>query len=213
VRERFPNIDASLRPLGIDMTREPIPVVPAAHYMCGGVQAALDGRTTLDGLLALGETACTGLHGANRLASNSLLEGLVFGARAAAAMLQPSTPAALVGTDVHELRLPEGGGDALPSAYEIRDLMWRAVGLLRTHAGLQRASDALAQAARSATIAVRRHPCDPELARVANIATVGWLIATAALRRTESRGSHFRTDFPAHDDLHWSKHISDRLQI
>ena len=128
-------------------------------------------------------------------------------------MRQPSTPAVLVGADVRELRLPEGGGVALPSAYEIRDLMWRAVGLLRTHADLQRASDALAQLARSATIAVQRRPCDSERARVLSIATVGWLIATAALRRTESRGSHFRTDFPARDDLHWSKHISNRLQI
>jgi L-aspartate oxidase len=213
VQRRFPTITRATAQAGLDLARDRIPVSPAAHYLMGGVETDLDGRTSIAQLFAAGEVACTGVHGANRLASNSLLEGLVFGARAAAAMLQPLAPAVLTGADVRECRLPEGGGDALPSAYEIRDLMWRAVGLLRTQAGLQRASDALAQAVRSATIAVRGHPCDPERARVANIATVGWLIATAALRRTESRGSHFRTDFPARDDLHWSKHISDRLQI
>ena len=213
VQRRFPTITRATAQAGLDLARDRIPVSPAAHYLMGGVETDLDGRTSIAQLFAAGEVACTGVHGANRLASSSLLEGLVFGARAAAAMLQPLAPAVLTGADVRECRLPEGGGDALPSAYEIRDLMWRAVGLLRTQAGLQRASDALAQAVRSATIAVRGHPCDPERARVANIATVGWLIATAALRRTESRGSHFRTDFPARDDLHWSKHISDRLQI
>ncbi len=213
VRGRFPTIARATAQAGLDLARDRIPVSPAAHYLMGGVETDLDGRTSIAQLFAAGEVACTGVHGANRLASNSLLEGLVFGARAASAMLQPSTPAALAGADVRELRLPEGGGDAPPSEYEIRDWMWRAVGLLRTHADLQRASAALEGAAGSATIAVRGRPCDPELGRVANIATVGWLIATAALRRTESRGSHFRTDFPARDDLHWSKHISDRLQI
>jgi L-aspartate oxidase len=213
VRRRFPTLARATAQAGLDLARDRIPVSPAAHYLMGGVETDLDGRTSIAQLFAAGEVACTGVHGANRLASNSLLEGLVFGARAAAAMLQRSTPAALAGADVRELRLPEGRGDALLSAYEIRDLMWRAVGLLRTHVDLQRASTALERAAGSATIAVRGRPCDPELGRVANIVTVGWLIATAALRRTESRGSHFRTDCPARDDLHWSKHISDRLQI
>jgi L-aspartate oxidase len=210
---RFPTIARATAQAGLDLARDRIPVSPAAHYLMGGVETDLDGRTSIAQLFAAGEVACTGVHGANRLASNSLLEGLVFGARAAAAMLQPSTPFVLAGGDMRELRLPEGGHDAVPSAYGIRDLMWRAVGLLRTHTGLQRAVTALEQAAGFATTAGRMRPCDPELRRVANIATVGWLIATAALRRTESRGSHFRTDFPARDDLHWSKHISDRLQI
>jgi L-aspartate oxidase len=213
VRRRFPTIARATAQAGLDLARDRIPVSPAAHYLMGGVETDLDGRTSIAQLFAAGEVACTGVHGANRLASNSLLEGLVFGARSAAAMLQPLTPAVFAGDDLRELRPLEGGGDALPSAYEIRDLMWRAVGLLRTHADLQRASAALERAAGTATIAVRRRPCDPELGRVATIATVGWLIAAAALRRTESRGSHFRTDFPARDDLHWSKHISDRLQI
>jgi L-aspartate oxidase len=213
VQRRFPTITRATAQAGLDLARDRIPVSPAAHYLMGGVETDLDGRTSIAQLFAAGEVACTGVHGANRLASNSLLEGLVFGARAAAAMLQPLAPEVLAGADVCECRLPEDGGDALPSAYEIRDLMWRAVGLLRAHAGLQRAVTDLARAAGSATAVRRAHPCDPELDRVANIATVGWLIAKAALRRSESRGSHFRTDFPARDDLHWSKHISDRLQI
>jgi L-aspartate oxidase len=213
VQHRFPTIARATTRAGLDLARDRIPVSPAAHYLMGGVETDLDGRTSIDRLFAAGEVACTGVHGANRLASNSLLEGLVFGARAAAAMLQPSTRALFAGTDVRELRLPEAAADALPSAYEIRDLMWRAVGLLRTRAGLERAVTVLEHAAGSATTARRVRPCDPEVGRVANIATVGWLIARAALRRTESRGSHFRTDFPARDDLHWSRHISDRLQI
>jgi L-aspartate oxidase len=213
VRRRFPTIARACAQAGLDLAHDRIPVSPAAHYLMGGVETDLDGRTSIPRLFAAGEVACTGVHGANRLASNSLLEGLVFGARAAAAMLRPSLSAALASTDVHELRLTEGGGDTLLSAYEIRDLMWRAVGLLRAHAGLEHAVGNLRRAAGSATAAHRVRSCDPELCRVANIATVGWLIARAALRRTESRGSHFRTDFPERDDLHWSKHISDRLQI
>jgi L-aspartate oxidase len=213
VQRRFPTIARATAHAGLDLARDRIPVSPAAHYLMGGVETDLDGRTSIEKLFAAGEVACTGVHGANRLASNSLLEGLVFGARAAAAMLRPSTRAVFAGTDVRELRLPDAAADVLPSAYEIRDLMWRAVGLLRTHAGLQRAVTALEQAAGSATTARRARPCDPEVGRVENIAIVGWLIARASLRRTESRGSHFRTDFPARDDLHWSKHISDRLQI
>jgi L-aspartate oxidase len=213
VHRRFPTIARATALAGLDLAGDRIPVSPAAHYLMGGVETDLDGRTSIAQLFAAGEVACTGVHGANRLASNSLLEGLVFGARAAAAMLQPSTPVAFAGADVREFRLPEGGGDALPSAYEIRDLMWRAVGLLRSHLGLQRAVTDLARAAGAAAAARRVRPYDPDVDRVANIATVGWLIARAALRRTESRGCHFRADFPARDDLHWSRHISDRLQI
>ena len=131
VRRRFPTIARACAQAGLDLARDRIPVSPAAHYLMGGVETDLDGRTSIPRLFAAGEVACTGVHGANRLASNSLLEGLVFGARAAAAMLRPSSSAALASTDVHELRLTEGGGDTLLSAYEIRDLMWRAVGLLR----------------------------------------------------------------------------------
>jgi len=212
VRTRFPTIAQTCAQAGLDLARDRIPISPAAHYLMGGVETDLDGRTSVPGLFAAGEVACTGVHGANRLASNSLLEGLVFGARAADAMARPvAQPGALAALEVERTARPDGDAGAVPSAYEVRDLMWRAVGLLRTRATLERAVAELMRWAGAAAAARRIHPCDPEVRRVSSIATVGWLMARAALRRTESRGGHFRTDFPSRDDLHWRKHISDRL--
>ena len=210
VRVRFPTIAEMCAQSGLDLARDRIPVSPAAHYVMGGIETDLDGRTSIPGLFAAGEVACTGVHGANRLASNSLLEGLVFGVRAAAAMVGPAMPPVLSSVDVEQVpRPPEGDGNAVPSAFEVRDLMWRAVGLLRGHDGLQHAIVSLERWLGAATAARRIHTCDSELRRVTSIVTAGWLMARAALRRTESRGSHFRTDFPERDDLHWRKHIAD----
>ena len=211
VRTRFPTIAAACARAGLDLARDPVPVSPAAHYVMGGVATDLDGRTSVEALFAAGEVACTGVHGANRLASNSLLEGLVFGARAAAAMAAGSLPATLDSFSVVDASLPPADAGSVPSVDEVRDLMWR-------HAGLRRAAPALESAV--ATLsgwvgAVRRStrscPKDLELQRISSMATVGWVMARAALRREESRGSHFRTDFPSRDDLHWKKHISDRF--
>jgi L-aspartate oxidase len=188
----------------------------------GGVQTDEWGRTSLPGLFAAGETACTGVHGANRLASNSLLEGLVFGARAAEAMQQPAQAAALRedrGWKMAPAEKPATASptpptsdvDSLGATEAIRTLMWRGAGLFRTRAGL---SDAVAELDRSyadTLAAMNRGVANAEAWKRFNLLTVARLIARAALRRQESRGGHFREDFPARDDLHWRIHLADKI--
>lgn len=207
VRRRFPTISAMCATLGLDLARDPIPVGPAAHYMMGGVETDIWGRTSLGGLFAAGEVACTGVHGANRLASNSLLEGLVFGARAAAAM-QGLPAAAAMGRDRVAAGVLGSGARHQSShqppatSREIRDLMWRAVGLFRSREGLE---DAVARL-EAAETAGASTSADAPLRRAL---TVARLIARAALRREESRGAHFREDFPERNDAAWKRHIVD----
>src|SRR6185503_7043451 len=208
VTRRFPTIAAMCTQVGLDLARDPIPVGPAAHYIMGGVDTDEWARTSVPGLYAAGEVACTGVHGANRLASNSLLEGLVFGARAAQAMTEAPRAAPLksdrVGTgDCPPSRLPRLSRQ--PTAPdEIRALMWRAVGLFRTRQGLAAAVEALDRAS------VPASPATAEEWRQCNLVTVARLVARAALRREESRGGHFRADFPERDDLHWKIHVVDQ---
>lgn len=209
---RFPTIAAVCREAGLDLARDRIPVGPAAHYMMGGVETDLDGRTSIRGLFAAGEVACTRVHGANRLASNSLLEGLVFGRRAGEAMQGPIASSRLAPPVSRPL--PEAGGAppaAALSREDVRDLMWRAVGLFRSREGL---SDAVRQldASIAALEAVPEARADEQAWRHMSLAAVARLVARAALRREESRGGHFRADFPARDDLHWKVHVSDALR-
>jgi L-aspartate oxidase len=211
VRGRFPTIAEACRQAGLDLATDRIPISPAAHYMMGGVETDLDGRTSLAGLFAAGEVACTGLHGANRLASNSLLEGLVFGARAAQAMAGAIQRADLFAVAAPDAVVDVPGNPRVPDAFAVRDFMWRNVGLLRSAEHLQPAVAQL-QSWRSAVVAARRRPsADRDLWRVASLVTVGLLIARAALRREESRGGHFRTDFPQRDDIKWARHVADVL--
>jgi L-aspartate oxidase len=216
VRRRFPTITEMCRTVGLDLARDHIPVGPAAHYIMGGVDTDEWGRTSLAGLYAAGEVACTGLHGANRLASNSLLEGLVFGARAAEAMQHARRPALLKADRVvagGSWLTPRQNGDAGGGARQasaldvdaVRDLMWRAAGLFRTKDDLQTAVAALARADAQA------FPPSPEGWRLRNLITVAGLIARAALRREESRGGHHRADFPKRDDRAWRVHIADQI--
>jgi L-aspartate oxidase len=200
IRSRFPNIDRRLRALGIDMTREPIPVVPAAHYMCGGVRATLGGRTDLDGLFAIGEVACTGLHGANRLASNSLLEALV-GAHHAAGEVR----ARLEGVGAAPTAQPWHAGGTRPPREEVvsdhnwdsvRRVMWDLVGIVRSDERLAFASRRLALLAEEIERDYARLRLSPDLVELRNIALVGGLIVASAARRRESRGLHFNLDHP-----------------
>jgi L-aspartate oxidase len=190
--ERFPTVFEGCRQHGLDPRVEPIPAAPAAHYHMGGVDVDLDGRTSVPGLWAAGEVACTGVHGANRLASNSLLEALVFGARVArsvgdvlphlrrpARVLEPS-PLALAGD----------GDPAVAAGTAIRRVMWEKVGLVRTGAGLREAL---------AAIETLTGSIPHGAAEALNRATVARLVATAALARVESRGAHFRADHPLAD--------------
>lgn len=208
VWRRFPTITAAVRQAGLDLATDLIPVSPAAHYVMGGIETDLHGRTSLAGLFAAGEVACTGLHGANRLASNSLLEGLVFGARAAEAMQASPHRPALFAETVDGLRLAPRQGP-IPSAADVQELLWRAAGLVRERAVLERAVERLGGWHAATVAAQLTAPADRELGRVASLVTVGHLIARAAMRREESRGGHFRADFPKRDDIHWRKHIAD----
>lgn len=192
--ERFPTIDATVRRHGLDWTREPIPVSPAAHYFMGGVRTDLWGRTSVPGLLAVGEVACNGLHGANRLASNSLLEGAVYGRRVVDAAL--AAPAAAEPPDDEwaaptSLRLVDDA-PALSRA-DLQQLLWDAAGLRRDEQGLAAALDVLSAAGGTGDVASG----DVKALEDANLRLVGAAVVASALARRESRGGHFRTDFPS----------------
>jgi L-aspartate oxidase len=215
VKARFPTIYERCLELGIDITREPIPVVPAAHYMCGGVTSDLHGRTSLPGLWVAGETACTGLHGANRLASNSLLEGLVFGRRAAAKIEQDRDRGTRPVPEVPDWAT----GSAVPSDEavvvahnwdEIRRLMWNYVGIVRSTARLRRAAGRVALLEQEIREYYWKHLVTRDLLELRNIATVAELIISSASTRHESRGLHYMIDYPNSEDRFASDTVAKR---
>ncbi len=204
--KRFPSIYARCLSLGIDMARDLIPVVPAAHYFCGGVEASVDGRTAMRGLYACGEVACTGLHGANRLASNSLLEALVCAYRMAEH---------LGGEPRHDIRridIPEWEcGSAVPSDEsivlehnwnEVRTCMWDYVGIVRSDKRLERAARRIANLRQEIRQYYQDYLVTPDILELRNIADVGELIIRSARSRRESRGLHYTLDHPERDDAH-----------
>jgi L-aspartate oxidase len=203
--KRFPRIYQTCLKYNIDITSDLIPIRPAAHYAMGGVRTDLEARTNLAGLYAAGEVACTGVHGANRLASNSLLEGLVFGARAGRSMREELEQ----GTGDSILTAPASGhGDhARPSAAAeesircVRDIMWGNVGVVRNAEGLRTAIQQLCEMRPTLEFAGCRRCCEAR-----NIHETGLLIARSALARMESRGAHYRSDFPTHNDAKFLKH-------
>ncbi len=200
LQEHFPAILARCRQFGIDITKEPIPVVPAAHYTCGGVVTDLAGRTDLAGLYAVGETACTGLHGANRLASNSLLECLVSG-RSAAAAIQAAGPGA--GTqsalpDWDESRVSDSDEQVVVAHNwdELRRLMWNYVGIVRTDKRLERAQHRLALLRDEILDYYANFRITRDLLELRNLVEVAALIVQSARSRRESRGLHYSRDWP-----------------
>jgi L-aspartate oxidase len=214
VEKRFPRIYATCMGYGVDLARDVAPVCPAAHYVMGGVKTDLWGRTSLPGLYAAGETADTGVHGANRLASNSLLEGLVFGARSGQAMMKdapvkkkhaaglPGSPAPKPGNNTASAQPHKKEAKPAQTAAlgKIRDVMWRLVGILRNGKELNSAIEQL----RSLEVSAEDHgraQCE-----FRNMHALALVVAKSALARHESRGSHYRSDFPYRDDDDFSKH-------
>jgi L-aspartate oxidase len=208
VRSRFPHIYGRCLELGLDITREPIPIVPAAHYSCGGVLTDLEARTTLRRLYAVGEVACTGVHGANRLASNSLLEALVFAHHAAESTQRLLSEQPPIAAQAESGPSPNAGNEVSP---EFPALLKRLLQTLTwSHVGIVRSDRRLQQALREAQIL---HDAAASLFRTSritegtlelrNLAQVGLLIIRCALTRKESRGLHYNVDHPSRDDANW----------
>jgi len=211
VRKRFPGIAESCREFGIDIAVDRIPVRPGAHYMIGGVHVDDHGRSTLPGLWAAGEATSSGLHGANRLASNSLLEGLVYGARAG----EGASQLALAEPDTYQA-IPLTNPSAVPSREHLdlqdvrnalKSLMWRAAGVRREGRELAEALHTIEQWSR---YALNKQFVDPDGWELQNMLTVASVMVEAAHRREESRGVHARADFPGRDDRHWQRRLGDR---
>lgn len=203
IRSRFPNILRVTQERGMDMLREPIPVVPAAHYLCGGVLTDTLGRSTLDRLLAIGETACTGVHGANRLASNSLLEALVFARRAADHLeevlgrMEPVEPRS---DPVGFGSAPVEGVITVHDTEEVRALMWDLVGIVRSDSRLELARGRLEEMSVQHERLWRQSAPSPELIELRNLVHTALLIVRSAQQRAESRGLHYNLDHPHRDN-------------
>ena len=214
IRGHFPNVYARCRELGYDMTLEPIPVVPAAHYTCGGVITGLDARTDLPGLYAIGEVACTGMHGANRMASNSLLECVVFAMAACediAAHID-AVPAIQALPPWDESRVRDSDEEVVVTHNwdELRRCMWNYVGIVRTDKRLVRALRRVRMIQEEIADYYWDFLITSDLIELRNIATVAELIIRCALKRKESRGLHYNIDYLEKDDIHWKRDTAIR---
>jgi len=199
LKNRFPKIYETCKFYNLNIAEDMLPVSPASHYCMGGIRTDLNGRTTVEGLYAAGEVACTGVHGANRLASNSLLEGLVFGARAGASAIKDNyeLPITNYESETPKFVIRNSKSEEISTAVRkrVKRVMWERVGILRDKTSLERALKEFEQIEKSNLGASSR-----------NFVTLAKLVTTAALWREESRGGHFRTDFPQRNDEQWDAH-------
>jgi len=206
IRERFPNITAECLSRGIDITKEPIPVVPSAHFQCGGVLTDIDGQTSIEALLAAGEVSCTGVHGANRLASNSLLEATVFGKRAVARAIHLAKEFSQQEVDPASYQYgkivtrPTDGVHLSHSREMLRLTMWDYVGIVRSDRRLAEARKWIGALGKEIDSYYRSSPLTAELAELRNLSTVAMLIIRCAQMRKESRGLHQNVDYPERND-------------
>ncbi|WP_136254330.1 L-aspartate oxidase [Onishia niordana] len=200
IQAHFPTIHAHCLRRGIDITRQPIPVVPAAHYSCGGVATDLSGRTNVAGLFAIGEVACTGLHGANRMASNSLLECLVFARAAADVLRKPSTTACSNTACLHPDARPQASQDHIASLFRtLREVMSRRVGIVRDNAGLEHAATDISRLTEESGKLWQTHAPCRHLASLWHAVRIAGVTVKAAREREESRGLHFNRDHKQHN--------------
>jgi L-aspartate oxidase len=201
LRARFPRIYSTCKEFGIDITRDLVPVRPAAHYLMGGIKTDLNGRTSVPGLYAAGEAACTGVHGANRLASNSLLEGLVFGARVANVMRNEDRAGSQKSCSDQPNQSSSSTSDPANTVKLLQQAMWQHAGVIRNRDGLESLKNQILEWKHSLV-----DTSDRPTVEARNLLSVGELITRSALAREESRGAHFRADFPKHDDAKFLKH-------
>jgi L-aspartate oxidase len=213
-RKRFPQLARLCEEFDIDVSKDLIPIHPATHYMIGGVDADLHGRTSLAGLYAIGEASCSGLHGANRLASNSLLEGLVFGSRAgidAAEQAKAEKISFPIELEHSINKSQKTELDVTDVKSSLRSVMWRNVGIERDGERLTETREIIAFWCRYVMDKTFQPVIGTESAvagwELQNMLTVAFLITAAAYARTESRGTHYRSDFPTRDDAHWRLHL------
>ena len=208
LHKRFPGISTLLAKYGLDLHRDLIPVRPAAHYLMGGIRTDLDGRTSVPGLYAAGEAACTGVHGANRLASNSLLEGLVFGARAAKTMAYTDASGHHPGAAIDEPIQTGQQQEELLDVFigQLQQSMWKHAGLLRDETSLREGAAELARCETGIEHISQEGNTSRRLREARSLCRVASAILQSAIARTESRGAHFRSDYPRRDDEHFLKH-------